>query len=95
MTITTNTRITIGAVVAIGGVLWGAAAFVGRINQSMRELSAGLDTVRADRYTLSAASENALRMAIENPGTRVPDPRDPAKVFVVDIGRRTGEPTKP
>lgn len=39
-----------------------------------------------DRFTLSAASEAALRQAIENPGYRVPDPRDPSKVIVVREG---------
>jgi hypothetical protein len=34
-------------------------------------------------YTLAAASEQALRMAIENPGMRVPDPRDPQRIIEV------------
>jgi archaeosine-15-forming tRNA-guanine transglycosylase len=34
-------------------------------------------------FTLDKASEQALRMAIENPGMRVPDPRDPTKIIEV------------
>jgi len=40
--------------------------------------------VSYDRYTLTMASEKALRTAIENPGIRVPDPRDPNKIIVVN-----------
>lgn len=45
-------------------------------------------TVKEDRYTLTMASEKALRTAIENPGMRVPDPRDPSKIIVVEVPDR-------
>ena len=44
-----------------------------------------MKTVEDDRYTLAMASERALREAIENPGHRVPDPRDPNRIIVVEI----------
>lgn len=38
-----------------------------------------------NRYlTLDAAAENALRLALANPGTRVPDPKTPGQFFQVD-----------
>ncbi|MEM9372412.1 MAG: hypothetical protein AAGA55_02110 [Planctomycetota bacterium] len=42
-----------------------------------------LSTVEQDAYTLTAASEKALRTAIENPQLRVPDPRDPSRIIQV------------
>lgn len=44
-----------------------------------------MENVENDRYSLTMASERALREAIENPGLRVPDPRDPTKIIVVEI----------
>ena len=39
-----------------------------------------------DRFTLTAASEQALRWAIENPQLHVPDPRDPSRIITVRDG---------
>lgn len=38
-----------------------------------------------ESYSLAAASEVALRTAIENPGVRVPDPRNPDRLIVVRL----------
>lgn len=62
---------------------------------SLKQDIAELKTALGDSYTLTKASEVALRTAIENPGFRVPDPRDPNKIISVartgsitdDIGR--------
>jgi hypothetical protein len=61
-----------------------------------------LSSIRADiksigeelgnSFTLDKASEQALRMAIENPGMRVPDPRDPAKIIEVRPRSEENEP---
>lgn len=40
-----------------------------------------------DNYTISQASEDALREAIANPGHRVPDPRSPGEYIVAGIPR--------
>ena len=69
----------------------GTAWWMGKSFQSyrveMRDLKKELEglkvDVTADRYTLTAASEKALRTAIENPGMRVPDPREPSKIIMV------------
>lgn len=92
VTINPNTRITVGLVVtilAVGiGATWQLARVVtdqfAGVRDEIASLKTGLDAVKTDRYTLTAASETALRTAIENPGMRVPDPRNPAHVFVVD-----------
>ena len=44
-----------------------------------------METIESDRYSLTMASERALREAIENPGLRVPDPRDPTRIIVVEV----------
>lgn len=45
-----------------------------------------------DAYGLSRACEVALREAIENPGHRVPDPRDPKQIIVVNAAEVSGGP---
>lgn len=97
MTLTQNSRVTlgvVGAILVVGiGATWTLATVVinqfSSIRSEIRDLTSGLEAVKVDRYTLAAASETALRTAIENPGLRVPDPRNPGKVFVVDIARKT------
>jgi hypothetical protein len=42
-----------------------------------------LEEFKADTMTIPMAEATALRMAIENPGIRVPDPRRPGQVIVV------------
>lgn len=53
------------------------------IDDNAQKISDTLGRLTSDRFTLTAASEQALRWAIENPGLRVPDPRDPSKIIVV------------
>lgn len=88
-------------IVSIFATGWGTAWFVsntvgdlnaGRdvVQREMVEIRKDLIDLQAqmkdDRYTLTAASEKALRTAIENPGMRVPDPRDPDKIISVREG---------
>lgn len=109
MTLGPSTKVTLGAacavIVSLGGIAWGAAGYVGgkfdatnakfdKAELAIRDLGVDIGNVKADRFTMTAASEHALRTAIENPGLRVPDPRDPSKVFVVDVGRRTAQPSE-
>lgn len=44
----------------------------------------------ADRFTLTMASEQALRNAINNPGMPFADPRDPTKTIIVDVPFKRG-----
>lgn len=79
-TITRETKVALGLILTVIGVgfasTWKVSAAVAKVEQRLAE-------VETDRYTLSAASEQALRTAMENPGLRVPDPRNPGQVFVV------------
>ena len=83
----TRANLQLGTIIAgIGAVV--TAAWVGRgvydeMNKRIDALAARATGLEDSSYSLSAASEQALRMAIENPGMRVPDPRDPNKIIVV------------
>ena len=72
---------------SLGGVVWGGAWFLAGKANEMDSMKNSINQIeedsRKDRYTLTAASEKALRTAIENPGHRVVDPRDPSKIIVV------------
>lgn len=67
-------------IIAIVGATWWTGRLAAGIEQELAMIRVDLD----GKYTLAAASEQALRMAIENPGMRVPDPRDPQQVLVVE-----------
>jgi len=57
-----------------------------------------IEAQQAGAYSLTQASEDALREAIANPGHKVPDPRQPGMLIVVEthtqavpIAKRQGE----
>lgn len=79
--ISKNTKVTLGLLltilVAAGGAFWQASTLYS-------DVRVDLDKVLNDRFTLTAASEQALRHAILNPGVKVPDPRNPGKFFQVE-----------
>ena len=54
------------------------------VQSSMDSIQARVTAIETNRYRISDASEQALRLAIENPGMRVPDPRDTSKIIVVE-----------
>lgn len=83
-TIDNNTKINLAMAASI--VLFMVAAVV----YGDRRVTALENAVKqsfGDRYTISAASEQALRMALENPGLSVPDPRNTAMMIRVDKSR--------
>lgn len=73
------------ALVASVPIFWGGAFTLIRLKM-----------IEENQYTKAAAVEQALRMAIENPGMSVPDPRDPAKMILVEgaVVRPFGAPYK-
>jgi len=82
--------------VVLVGTGWGAAWYIARtvtyFDEGRKALQYDVDAIRqsmaladADKYTLTAASEKALRTAIENPGMRVPDPRNPNVIIEVRL----------
>lgn len=79
----TDFPITGGDLLTIVAILSSAGAAVWRISTVLGHFENRIVELERDRYPLSVASENALRMAIENPGMRVPDPRDPNRVIHV------------
>jgi len=71
------------AIVSTGiGATWFLSAQLARYESRLDSVEA---KIVEDRYTLTMASEKALRTAIENPGMRVPDPREPSKIIVVEV----------
>lgn len=88
-TLDKNTRLTVAAAVtAIGlaiSATWWVAHQLGAIRQELKDLK----SASSSAMTVAAASEQALREAIENPGHRVPDPRDPNRIIVVVAGKVT------
>jgi hypothetical protein len=90
-------RSVVSVIVAIVGTAvsatWILATQLASIHKSIddtasttRALAASIDEVRVNSYTLSRASEVALRQAIAEPGRPVVDPRDPSKTIVVKEG---------
>lgn len=88
-----NTGISIGVMVLVVGAIVTCTIFLQGIKAEVATASIRIDNIVAatedakdDRYRMTNASEDALREAIENPGHRVPDPRNPGSVFVVEQG---------
>jgi len=72
----------------IGGLLTIVTTGMGAtwmLSSKFTDMQNQLDTVNEDRYTLTQASERALRTAIANPGMNVPDPRNPSNIIVVQV----------
>jgi hypothetical protein len=72
------------------------AAVIATNARKLMVIEAEIEAIKvasADRYTLTAASEDAFRHAIANPGVKVPDPRHPGDFIVVDRGRVSSGPT--
>lgn len=90
MVISQDTKITLGATFAaisfcMGGAWWLSTEIQGlradfRLMTNRMEMN---EATLPKLYSISAACEHALRLAMENPGMRVPDPRDPNNIIVV------------
>ena len=81
--LTQDTKVTIGVVfIALSGAVTGTWWLGTQISQLNNRLDR-LDSLIGDRFSMTQASETALRLAMENPGMRVPDPRDPSQVIEV------------
>ena len=87
MTLSKNTPMTLGLVALFLGPLIAAVIFGMRVDGSVDALQMEFTLWKNNQYSLTSASEDALRMAVENPGMRVPDPRHPGSVIVVEVGR--------
>ena len=88
MAITQDTKVTIGTaggllVAVVGGALY--------LKGELSSLRNDLTTIQKDQYTMSMAVEQAFRMAVANPGMKVPDPRSPGNIIEVQRARITSD----
>lgn len=101
-TLTTIVCVMLASAVTGAGSIWGAAwwmrgglatytAGMERLSQKFDTLAVQLVELKEATYTLSRASEVALRQAIENPGSRVVDPRDPNRIITVRSVDHSGD----
>lgn len=94
---TTIVRIKIGTaivvIMSLVAAVVGAIRWMDNVTSELRALNSSLDGIKRDGITMAQAAEAALRMAIENPGFRVPDPRDPSKV--IEVRRGAGGSSSP
>jgi len=83
--ITPNTKfyVTVGGAVTLLVAIISAVHLTTTILNSIDQRLAAVSAVAKDAYPMAAASEQALRMAIENPGIKVPDPRNPRDIIEV------------
>lgn len=83
VTFSQDSKITMGVAGTLGLLAVSATAWVGTQLSSINQRLDAMEKNVGERFTLTAASEQALREAIENPGHRVPDPRDPNTIIEV------------
>ena len=92
MAVSEKTRVTlaIGALLSILGAIatgaWVVAGYAKDITYQISDLRRDVSKLGSEQFTVSMASEYALRDAIANPGRRVPDPRNPGQFFEVRNG---------
>ena len=88
VTLSQDSKITMGVAGTLGLLAVSATWWVGAQLSDMNQRLDALEKNVGERFTLAAASEQALREAIENPGHRVPDPRDPSQIIEVRPSNR-------
>ena len=92
MAVSEKTRISLtiasmaALVIFVGGGAWQASNFAADIKTQIAGLRRDITTLSEEQMSMAKASENALRMAMANPGVRVPDPRNPGQFFEVRNG---------
>lgn len=71
----------------IGGAIWILYGHISRghseIKAEIANISNRIQTLERDNYTKPEAEAHALRLALNNPHLRVPDPRDPTQILHV------------
>lgn len=71
----------VSAIAAIIGCTWRMSKLAAGLQASMEHIDHRVLDLEHNRYKISDAAEAALRTAIENPGFRVIDPRDPTRII--------------
>lgn len=82
-TISKDSKITIGAAILIASTFVGGTITLAR---KLDSLENRLSALESSNYTVSQAVEAAYAEAMANPGHKVPNPREPNKLFVVYAG---------
>lgn len=76
-------RAAISIIISVVIATWTLSVELTKINNTLNGIVERVTQIESNRYRISDASEQALRMAIENPNLRVPDPRDSSKIISV------------
>lgn len=77
VTISENTKVKLGVVI-------GAVTVLAALGATLSSLRADVDEIKNNRWTIAQECESVLRTAILNPGIKMPDPRNPGSVIVVE-----------
>lgn len=77
--ITADSLISVGLLITLIGCTAIIVRTVSNIKRDIAEL-------KDHQYTITAACEHALRLAIANPKMNVPDPRNPSELISVQRG---------
>lgn len=63
------------------------AGSLGALDAKIQAVDARISATTAERYTMSMASEDALRRVLANPGHREPDPRNRGQYITATTGQ--------
>lgn len=89
LTVGEDTSITVGlaltTIVVVMGAAWRITKAVHSAVIELRMMSLRLEKMEKENYTRAEAAEQALRIALVNPGMTVPDPRDPNEYITVPL----------
>lgn len=79
----TKTPITVGLAIILAANLTGGTAAYFDLAYRIQAVEASLELTAGDRYRRADAESFALRLAIQNPGMKIPDPANPSQSIVV------------
>lgn len=82
-TLSKDTKITVGLLLAVAAILLGILGVSIPGVFMIYDMRNKITVLNQDHYGKTAASEDALREAMANPGHKVPDPRRPGEYHLV------------
>lgn len=83
-TIDRNTKVSLGLVVLLAVNLVAISGAWFNVSARITNIESTLKRGMADRFSVRDAANQSMRMAILNPGLRVPDPENPGSVIMVE-----------
>jgi hypothetical protein len=78
---------------AAGSIVMTVTASTLWVTRNLHLLRIKIAVLEHDRYTLAMAAEQALRMALNNPGFKVPDPRNLGELLCVRTSHQRNHET--